>query len=606
MDLEKLSDAELEAIVRGGKPPAAMEDMSDEELEAIASGKPLPVAVPPGSPTAGDIASYVGSLIVEPAKQAGLTLSAPLAAMGKVTGAPLMAGAGALQRGEGLGGAADALVEQAKAGLDGEVLPTTPTGPEFIQAGLEQKGIPPELAAVPATVMGLGVEGVLDATNLIPGAGATKMARGMAKAGGKAASLAGKAVSPIASLAAKAEGAAARGIAHTGSWMTGGVLDAEKAVRMYKQLSAAEMAFPGNMKRGALSQQGSLLGQMREAFRAEQITVPGSHDAAMNIQKMVADVEARGFRTPGSERVLQKIKDTAFQTEVVMDPPSQTVMQNAVGADVLVDVPAQAREVMKPRDLTLDEIDDLVRMFDDIGYTPLGNPRSMPAVWGPTVAKSRRLADEVLQTVPEGQLFKAEKTRFEALATAGRERSKLFEAGADMGKAAAIITKNPVALVTEFITPGAYVNMLAALKVPRHIASGAVQAKNAGGVAIREFLTTLAEKEPFWAERMVRATVLLSNKRLNQALTPEEVGSLAAHRVFDEEQVAAEKARIQSDPDMDSKTKAKRLSDINKNGYFIVEAPVKLEPEQTPTDQVFGGPDGLRNLMQSLERAGGT
>src|SRR5690606_15877891 len=97
-------------------------------------------------------------------------------------------------------------------------------------------------------------------------------------------------------------------------------------------------------------------------------------------------------------------------------------------------------------------------------YTPQGNPKVLKKIYGPAIAKSRRIADEILQTVPEGQLFKEAKRRFEALATAGAKRSKLFEAGSDIASlSTAVMTSlDPVAfLSTRALVPGTYVKMLA-------------------------------------------------------------------------------------------------------------------------------------------------
>ena len=600
MDLSKLSDQELEELATTGTVSGKAPDvtsMSDAELEAIVSGSGGGAPAAPAESSIlddlGKVAGLAKAAIVEPAKKMAGVFTAPMEVYDQVAAAPVRAGIGAIQRNEGLGGAGSAMVDQFLAGVPGigtggrtgEVLPSTPTGEEIAFQGLKDHGVRPEFAADIAPFAGAVTDAALDVTNLIP--------TGAVKGAGKA----------LAAGAVKAEAGMARAIARTGQRVTGGALKAEKALQMFRELKAREMINPGTFDDGRLADQVAKLGEMREDFRQNRVTVPGSHDVAQAIGKLIGEGEYRAARTPGSARILEMINERAFEKQVIIDPPRVDVVRGSMGEAIEVPVPGQAREVVVPKDLTLDELDDVIRAMDDVSYTPAGNVRQQNLVWGPFVKKSRAMADEVLQTVPQGALFKAEKQRASALMTAGKKRSKLLEAAGDVGAMAAIVTKNPVAFVTKALTPKAFVGALATLKVPRDMMNAMKAAHETGRLKpIREVYEVMATKYPEATERVMRASVLMSGKPTGQQfLTPEEAGSLDKIRVFDPDEIIAEKARIENDKDIPSTEKAARLSKINRDGYITYDGPPPSSEPKTPEQQVFGGKEGMDRLMKALE-----
>lgn len=547
--------------------------------------------------TLDKLVDFTANAFAKPAEKVISTVTEPMQVYDQMAAAPVRAGVGAIQRGGDLGDAGNAALEQLKAGTPligtggpgGMVLDSTPTGQDIAFQGMTDNGIRPEYAASMAPMAGMMAEAALDIGN-IPTSAMMRGAGAAVKAG-----------------AAAAEETAAKAIARTGERVTGGALDADKAIRMYKELSAKEMINPGTFKYGQLGDQTKLLGEMREAFRTNRVNLPGSHDVAMDIQRLLQEGEYRARRTPGSERVLQMIQDRAFEKQIVQDPPVISKVDDGFGnmADVVVQ-PSQFREVTVPKDLTLDEMDDIIRAMDDVSYTGIGNERAKIPNWSTYVQKSRRLADEALQTVPEGQLFKSAKSREEGLITAGKERSKLVEAAADAGAMAALATKNPVALVMQGLTPKAFVGMMGALKVPSEVAQGLYFAHSTGRLSvIRDAVEKIAEKFPDVAERVVRGSVLMSGKPAGQQfLTPDEAGSLDKIRVFDPNAIAEEKARIQNDPTLSSTEQAKQISSINKNGYITYDGP-KAPPQKTAIQSPLGDKDSKTRFFDALKRSQG-
>ena len=599
--MPKLSELKSDQVKVVSAAPKRLSQVSPDQVKVVDS--PAGTAPTPQEPSTLDkLGSFLKESIGKPAAEALGTVTAPLVELDKVTGAPVRAAVGAGQRGEGLGGALDAAAAQLEAGLPkpgdvgleaGQILPTTPTGTEIAFQGMTGAGMPAPFAATAAPFAGALTEAALDATNFVPSGAVRSAAKGAAKAAGEGLALAGKGLG-------KAEQAAASAIAQTGQSVTGGALKADKALQMYKELGAWEMIKPGSLDGGRLAKQAERVGAFREMLRSTPIEVPGSHDVAMEVKALVDEAEYRSGRTPGSERLLQMIKERAFEKQVIVDPPRVEVVQDALGNAVERPVPAQAREALVPRDLTLDELDDLVREADDLAFTPLGNPRSQPIKWGPTVKKSRAMLDEVMQTIPPGQMFKEEKQRFAALSTAGKERSKLVEAGADVAAMAGAITKNPLALVAQAVTPKAFVGTLAVLKVPRDMAEALQAAHQTGRIAVmRDALTQFIGKYPEATERVARGLTLLTGKPAGQQyLTGDEAKDLYKIRIFDPEQVITEKQRIQNDPSMSSTQKARKLSEINRNGYITYDPPEapQAQPQQP-------APPTLDDVERALRRS---
>ncbi len=654
-----------------------------EELKVLRAGTAEPEAV--ASPAIGSMPEVapaderstmekVGAMLKKsvgaPAAAALETTTTPLRALDRFTHAPIRAGMGVLQDGGSAAEVGDAALEQFKAGLpgmgkSGELLESTPTSEEIALKGIRGAGIRGEYAATIAPLAAIAVDVALDPMNAIPTDLVAGAAKGVVRGASKAAGAAAKAATRI-------EMGIARGIARTGQVMTQGVLKADRALDMYREISALEMLMPGTKDFGAMAKQGQRVAAFRSALREKPITVPGSHDVAQQLLAMISEAEYRAGRTPGSERLLQMIRERAFESRPVVDAYTGSVTQGAYGgpmgaADattaVAVDpytgvvqsgragptprpqasteipidpytgvvqkveksiaadplpgpvrapaatleavadpytgiapgqgaAPTPARggpaEQLVARDLTLDELDDLVREADDLGFTPVGNPRSQPAKWAPTVMGSRRLLNDAMQTVPAGQMFQEEKSHFAGLATAGQKRSKLVETMANAGTLAVGATigslggwvLSPAAIAVQALKPSTYVNMLGVLKVPREMATSLRAAYDTGRIGImRDALTQVAQRYPAATERLIRATALVSAKPLGrETLSPEEADTLAETRSFDPAEIEAERARILGDKSIPSTMRARALSDINRNGYVTTEGKEPARP----------------------------
>jgi hypothetical protein len=390
--------------------------------------------------------------------------------------------------------------------------------------------------------------------------------------------------------------------------MTAGHLDADKAFKMYQELNSREILFPGNMKWGDTAASADLLGGVRQAFRENKIAVPGSHDVAMEALAMFESERGRVLPSQATKanELVEFIKSRAFEPKIVIDPPTQVVTKNAMGADVVEMVPAMPREEMVPRDMTLDEIDETVRAIDGMTYTEKGFDKQLNKIWKRAVKKSRRMFDDVLQTTPEGAMFKDMKSRHESLSTAGSQRGQLGEWIARTGKVVGILTLEPATLAAASLSPSSYTQALAALRVPRSVMEPLAAAHASGRLAImRDALVQIAEKYPVLAERVVRGTALVSGKpEGRQFLTDEETNSLSARRSFDPGEIAAERQRLKADKSLSSIEKAKRLTSINENGYVVTESMPLPQGEDNSMQQVFGGEEGLQQLMQALKSSG--
>lgn len=602
MDLSKLSDEELEQIAAAPTPAPTpdVSKLSDEELEQLASGPS----------TLEKLGSFAKRVVTEPLQKPLGIVGEGFQAYDNVGAAPLRATVGALQNREGIGDAIGAGVDQFKAGLPsigpsgvkaGALLPTTPSSFDIALKGIESAGVQPEYAETIAPLGAMAVDVALDPTMLVPGRPASKgieaaeaLVAGTAKAVGRG--------------VAKGERAAAKAIAHTGEMLTGGHLDADKALKAYDELSSAKLLMPGNDKIGAMSRQGKLLGEIRQAFQENKITVPGSHDVAMEVRNMLETTRGRLIesKAQNAQQILDLIDKRAFETKIVQDPPVIEAIDDGFGnVTEVVTQPSQFREVRVPRDLTLDEIDDITSNFDFLTYTDKGFDRSLNKIWKPALKKSRAMMDKVLQTVPEGALFKQEKGTFENLKTAGTTRGQLGEWFGRVGKAAGILTLEPASLALASVQPSTYIQMMGALRLPRSMAEPVMAAMQSGRPAIvRAKLIEMAEKYPAATEKLIRATALVTGKPDGQqTLTADEAETLTAVRVFDPEQVAMERARIQGDNALSSVQKAKKLSEINERGYITLPAPIASDlEEETPDQTVFGGEEGKDRLMQALSR----
>lgn len=270
----------------------------------------------------------------------------------------------------------------------------------------------------------------------------------------------------------------------------------------------------------------------------------------------------------------------------------------------------QTKVIKEERDLTLDELDDLTGLMDAMTFTPkTGDKKAMTRFWGPAVTKSRREIDLAMQSVPEGKLFKEVKSRQEDLMTAAKGRSKLatiavFGASGTIGA----LTLNPWAIVASGLLPQTYYNIMGVLKIPGDMARTLMAAQQTGKLAVmREALEGFAESHPALAERLVRATVLVSGKPAGQQfLSDEEASTLSAIRSFDPIDVLSERERIARDPKMGSGEKAMKLSAIARNGYVVLDQkrPEEMGPPRSamkPREKKESPALDVQGLIRSLE-----
>ncbi len=620
-----------------------------------------------------DTLAQVGQAVTQafggPASQLLEVLTAPFKMMDPVTGAPVRAGVGALQRNEGGAGAVRAFVEQLQAGMPktgdsgatipGDILPSTPTGEDMASKGMASAGIAKPFADSMAPAMGALAESQLDLTQLIP-SGAV---RSVAKAGAKGV---GAVTGGIGSVVKGGENIAAKGLMRVGQVATQGVINPHKAVKAAALLSSRELILPGTKDFGAMSKAAQDVGNARAMLQFEKVSVPGSHMVALQVSDLINANKGRTIGHPNADALIEQISSKAFTTaqRVVPQiiPPrmiEETIFRaqaelmaaeqeyasmvtglkgNVQGPDDLIQMNSmleskmqidrarfQIREmqarlasgepfsinqqvtVREPRDLTLDELDDVTGMLDELVYTGQGNEKMLRRIWGPTLKNSRAALDKVMQTIPEGAMFKETKGKYEALATAGKHRSKLMEGMSLVGAmGAGAITFDPSALLILGLRPRTYFQLMGILKAPREIVGALTLARDSGkAVVIRDALKSLASKSPELTERIIRSVALVSGKPEGQQfLTEEEAGSLGLSRSFDPEEIASERQRISSDKGMTTVMKAKALNSINKNGYIVVDrpAPHAAEPE-TVEQKVFGGREGLDTLIQSLQNS---
>lgn len=616
--------------------------------------------------TLAKVGAAVTSAFGGPAHELLKTLTAPFAMMDPVTGAPPRAAAGALQRDEGLTGAAKAFVDQLKAGLPrtgatgavvpGDILPTTPTGEDLASKGMAAAGIAKPFADKMAPVMGAGAEAALDLTQLVP----TELVQGAANLGAKGI---GKITGGIGSAVRTGEEVAAKGLMRVGQVATQGAITPQKAIKAASLLSARELIFPGTKDFGAMAKAAQEVGNARTMLQFNQVSVPGSHDVALQVADLINANKGRTISHPQADALIAQIRGKAFRETQRVIPqvvPPQLIDEAINQAQAEIDAISReyqdisTREILhapydqvnqmnqlhaeyrqkesqlaairaqhergepftinttvpdqEPRDLTLDELDDVTGMLDELVYTGQGNEKMLRRIWGPTLKNSRAALDKVMQTVPEGELFKQTKGKYEALATAGKHRSKLMEAMSLVGAmGAGAITFDPSALLILGLRPRSYFQVMGAIKAPREIVSTLALARDTGKAAVvRDALKDLAGKYPDITERLIRSTALVSGKpEMQQYLTEDEANSLSLNRSFDPEEIASERQKINDDKSMSTVMRARKLSDINKNGYVVVDRPpVTQEAPQTTEQKVFGGREGLDSLIQSLQTVG--
>jgi len=593
---------------------------------------------PPARSLGTKLKDFGSQMVSEALAPVANVVTTPLVELDKLTGAPPRAAMGAIQRGEGFSGAGSAFVDQLQAGSPslgaegglqaGAYLPTTPTGEEIAQRGMEQGGIEPEYAKHMAPAMGALTEGALDVTHIIPGKAISGVIKG-------------------------AENMAAKGILRAGAMASMGTLPYEKALAAAKRLKAAELIFPGSKDFGYMQQAMKDVGEARAALQANKISVPGSHAVALDAIKLIEANRGRlyGVGTANADALLEGIRDKAFEArEIVHDVPAtmadvqmaaqdpsillfdtatnqpfvlQPGPMNSEGA--LASALGSAQQAMEqgrlvkrqvyaehaPKDLTIDELDDLTGILDTLVYTPAGNQKGLNRIWGPGLRKTRAELDASMQTVPEGQLFKRQKTRQADLMTAakGRRAQTLVGMGIIGGSTLGDVISDgelsitPAAIIGAAMLPQTYMKMVGALKIPGEMARTLLMAHETGkGAAMRAALTKLSVHAPLVAERVIRGTVLLAGKpAAQQYITPEEAETLGKTRIFDPAQIEAEKDRLRNDKSMPSTMRAKALSDIHRNGYVTMEGKEPTpEPEAMAPEPGEAQPD-IESLLKAIK-----
>ena len=471
--------------------------MLDKAADAVKSGVSSVMAGP-----VGKVAAWVGDKL-----ERGVD-------------APFRAGLGVAQTSNN---PMDALAA-AKNQFGEDTLPTTPSAKDIAaKAGLSTQPISeryPSLYSETGQGMHLQKGGPLDVSDAgvvggimqpsmwaIPGETLSNAAgKGLKGAG----ALAGKAAEAVAPTVAQVTGAlgkgadlAKKGVFKAGEFMTGGGLDAEKAFKASEQLSGGQMLVPGSDHFGPLAKAGKAVGAARDVVQDAQAVVPGSQQVLQNVKDIIAAGEAKALRTPGSQAVLEKV-------------------DNLLG---------------EGKDLHMGQVDDLVRNLDAVTYTPLGNNRSLEAMWGGPVAKARGALNDLLQTDAHGQALQGAKDQYSALSTAAKGRSKLMDGLANVGASASTgamaigaATHSPVAMTigllgagfSRSMSPATYFQIVGAAKLPADMAAGLVKAYQSGAAtAVRDAMTSAATAYPAEMSKVATAMSEAAHQGLPRVAGPD-------------------------------------------------------------------------------------
>lgn len=538
-----------------------------------------------------------------------------------ITGAPVRAVVGGLQMGMTPQEAGALAVGQFKQSLPqvtpqgtfepGPILPGIPTGREIVTSGARASGIAEPFAQKTGEIVGPFAEAGMDLTMAIPG----EPALDALAAGGELASAGlrglGRGVKAIPGV--KATGRAlvrsadfgAKKFLQAGEFLTQRTLDAEKGMRAFKELNSVELIFP--RLSGQLSKASAELAAIRAANVANPVAVPGGREALDEVKYLISSTQQRLAADPaGSSQVLQKIHDITHdkvtvpntQTESVLDPHTMTYKKVDKTTYQTIEV---------PRDPNLDEMDDLIQIIDNLQYTGMGNPRMLKKIWGPAIKKSRVMVDNALQVIEPGQLFKEKKARVEALLTAGKTRSKLFEGfglmGTAMGTTLSVVqtgTINGASFLARFMSPQFYMEALGAAKMPADIARGLVRAFNTKSPSmIRDVLTLAAKKAPGSTERFIRGIVLASGKPDGSGIDQQEINdSIDGTIVSDPDEIKARVQSIRNNKSIGAIEKAKQISEIGRKSYYAIPRP-DPEPEAEQESE-YSSPNSLDDLLKAI------
>lgn len=339
------------------------------------------------------------------------------------TGAPIRAGVGKLMEGE----YSEAFPAAFQQFLAGRVLPSTPSGNQLTHRGLKGAGIEDEYAGATAESVGPYVGGALDVTAfpigpefLVKGANAV-----------------GKVASPIAKGLRKGTGAVAskigaplaKGLFTVGDVATGGLVPVGKAMKATKNLGPLEQMAPELFLKNA----GKELGAVREANKANPVTIPGSAEDAAQIPGILREAREETLNAPN--------------IKILEDRVQNRILPNAEG--------------LPPNDLNVPEIDRWIQNINELHFTPHGNPRAVKSQIKPATSKSRKILNDQLAKVPEASAPLIEKRgRFEDLKTSQGGGSRLRSMLTTLG----IL---PTAGVSAAFNPRTYHLLAGASKVPK-------------------------------------------------------------------------------------------------------------------------------------------
>lgn len=584
----------------------------------------------------------------------------------KVTQAPVRAGMAAGQRGESIIGAA---ADQFVAGLPklqykdwpkaGEYLPTTPDSFEPVSTEMARRfGAPEDIAQTIGSVHGTAMDFLADPLMLVPGKGATKVLGAAREGVLKSFKMAENAAAPIVmgvgrvatmgTLPYQKAVKAARNLSAgeliaPGNKSFGAMAEAMAEVKQLRDaLNANKVTVPGSRE------VATQVAQEITAARGRSLSHPHADELLTKLDNLVNEQVIREVEIPIPDEVIAaRVNEIAhaieemrpqllankgmtsspnLPTEMLIEHKAQWENYAKIGNDLaeyqeylwkrqnpksFPDLKPLTEKRMvpdtKPRDLTLNELDDVVGMLDEGLYTNAGNAKELRRVWGPALARSRGALDEIMQSVPEGKVFKAAKSHQEDLMTAAKGRSKLWEVGAVYSTAERLQDHNAdlaslaYAALPMAVLPRTYMRLMGVLKVPGSIAKTLLLAHESGKAAkMRDAIRDVADKNPLLAERIIRGTLLMSMKP-DQNVTEEEAQTLGKTRIFDPEQVLAEKMRIENDRTMPTGKKARMLSDINKNGYITMDGAQPMPEPEMPANPVIET-RGLPELMRMLDR----
>jgi hypothetical protein len=393
-----------------------------------------------------------------------------------------------------------------------EQLPTTPSGKEMMaRAGFSTKPLSEALPGIfsetgegaalkkggIADVSPAGVAGGLaqPSTFALPVGPIVGGAQKVVGASGRLAKLAASPlVDAVDAMATKAKS----GLLKTGEVLTGGNLNAAKALKATEKLSGRELLFPGTENFGPLKKAGDAVGAARTAI-PDSVIVPGSKETLKEVREIIVKGQDRALKTPGSQAVLEKL-------------------DNLIASDA---------------DIPLQTVDDLVRNLDEVGYTAQGNERSLNPMWKGPVSQSRSKLNSLISTVDEGKPLQAAKDKYSALATATKGRSKLMEGFSTIGQIGStgtlgmgLATGNPLvaaagavtATAAKAMSPRTYFQIIGAAKLPKDAATALWEAYSNGkpGV-IKQTASALAEQYPEEMGRFVTALARETDSSLSNA-----------------------------------------------------------------------------------------